>query len=244
MTRSLLSQWLHTSILFSLALLPSNRLLAAQPADPGWTTIVIGFVGGFVHSDATAHEEVRLAARLVKDHLAGVGTEIFPNHLGSQAHAEILRLLDTDHNGTVSAEEKGQARIILYGHSWGASETISMARTLQKEAIPVLLTIQVDSVSKPGSNDGLIPANVAKAVNFYQTDGLLHGRRQILAVDPIRTRILGNFQSGYKDNPVTCQGYPWYARLVMKPHIEMECDPGVWGRVEALIRSEIMASQR
>lgn len=242
MTRCSLSRWLNTSILI-LSFLSSNRLVAAQPAVPGLTTVVIGFVGGFVHSDAAAHEEVRLAARLLKDHPAGMGAEIFPNHLGSRANKEILRLLDTDHNGTVSAEEKRRARIILYGHSWGASETVSMARTLQKEEIPVSLTIQVDSVSKLGADDRFIPANVAKAVNFYQADGLLHGQREILAVDPLRTRILGNFQSEYKDNPINCAGYPWYARLFMKPHIEIECDPSVWSRVESLIRSEIAVSQ-
>jgi hypothetical protein len=230
-----MSRWSISRILV-VSFLSSNHLLAVEP------TVVIGFVGGFVHSDASAHEEVRLAARLRKDNAAGTA-EIFPNHLGSRAHAEILRLLDTDHNGMLSAEEKRQARIILYGHSWGASETISMARTLQKEGIPVLLTIQVDSVSKPGTDDRFIPANVAKAANFYQLDGLLHGQPKILAVDPARTRILGNFQSGYRDNPIRCEGYPWYARVFMKPHIEIECDPGVWSRVESLIRSEIAVAQ-
>ena len=90
-------------------------------------------------------------------------------------------MLDTDHNGTLSAAEKLKARIVLYGHSWGASEAVSMARALQKDGVPVLLTIQVDSVSKLGKDDRFIPANVAQAVNFYQLDGLLHGQRQIVA---------------------------------------------------------------
>jgi hypothetical protein len=114
-----------------------------------------------------------------------------------------------------------------------------MARMLQKDGVPVLLTIQVDSVSKPGSDDRSIPANVAQAVNFYQLDGLLHGQRQIVAADPSHTRILGNFQFDYKSNPVNTHGYPWYARIFMKPHIEIESDPIVWNRVESLIRSEI-----
>jgi len=49
-----------------------------------------------------------------------------------------------------------------------------MARLLEKDGIPVLLTVQVDSVSK-GQDDKLISANVAQAINFYQIDGLLHG---------------------------------------------------------------------
>jgi len=147
-------------------------------------------------------------------------------------------LLDTDHSGTLSAAEKLNARIILYGHSWGASEAVAIARTLGKDGVPVLLTIQVDSVSK-GNDDRFIPANVAQAINFYQLDGLLHGRRQILAMDPLRTQILGNFRFDYKNNPVNCNGYPWYAQIFMKPHIEIESDPRVWGQVESLIRSKL-----
>jgi hypothetical protein len=208
-------------------------------AAPLSTVIVVGFVGGFVHHDDAAHEEVQLAARLRKDYPSGVDVKIFANHLARQAHQEILRSLDADHDGTLSAQEKLDARIVLYGHSWGASEVVTMARALQKDGVPVLLTIQVDSVSKPGEQDGFIPANVAQAINFYQLDGLFHGRRQIIAADPSRTEILGNIQLNYKNKPVNTSGYPWYARMFMKPHIEIESDPGVWSRVESLIRSKL-----
>jgi pimeloyl-ACP methyl ester carboxylesterase len=205
--------------------------------------IVIGFVGGFVHHFDTVHQEVQLANHLRKDYPSEMQVEIFENHLGRQAHREIVRLLDSDHDGRLSSDEKLKARIVLYGHSWGASEAVSMARTLQKEGVPVLLTIQVDSVSKLGTDDRSIPANVAQAVNFYQLDGLLHGQRQIVAADPSHTRILGNFQFNYKTKPVNTDGFPWYARLFMKPHIEIESDPIVWNRVESLIRSEVAASK-
>jgi hypothetical protein len=201
--------------------------------------IVIGFVGGFVHHFDTVHQEVQLANHLRKDYPSGLEVEIFENHLGRQAHQEIIRLLDADHDGKLSEDEKLKARIVLYGHSWGASEAVSMARMLQKDGVPVLLTIQVDSVSKLGTDDRSIPANVAQAVNFYQLDGLLHGQRQIVAADPSHTRILGNFQFDYKTKPVNTDGYPWYARIFMKPHIEIESDPLVWNRVECLIRSQI-----
>ena len=140
----------------------------------------------------------------------------------------------------MSGQEKHLARIVLYGHSWGASEAITLARALGKDGIPVLLTIQVDSVKKFGENDRLIPANVEQAVNFFQLNGLLHGRRQIQASDRLRTQILGNFQFDYKTQPVNCAGYPWYAQLFMKPHIEIESDPRVWNQVESLIRSKIV----
>jgi hypothetical protein len=205
--------------------------------------IVIGFVGGFVHHFDTVHQEVKLANQLRKDYSSNMQVEIFENHLGRKAHQEILRLLDTDHDGNLSADEKLKARIVLYGHSWGASEAVGMARMLQKDGVPVLLTIQVDSVSKPGTDDRSIPANVAQAVNFYQVEGLLHGRRQIVAADPTHTRIIGNFQLDYKTKSVNTDGYPWYARLFMRPHIEIESDPVVWNRVESLIRSEMTRSE-
>ena len=206
---------------------------------PPPSTIVIGFVGGFVHHNDSVHQEVQLANHLSKDYPTGMQVRIFENHSGSQAFQEITRLLDTNHDGSLSVEEKRKARIVLYGHSWGASEAVTLARAFQKENIAILLTIQVDSVSKPGKDDKFIPANVAQAINFYQLDGLLHGQRQIVAADPLRTEILGNFRFDYKNNPVKCDGYPWYARIFMKPHIEIESDPRVWNQVESLIRSKL-----
>ncbi len=203
--------------------------------------IVIGFVGGRVHHDNAIHKEVQLAAHLKDEYPSGLQAEIFENHQGRQAHVKILKLLDADSSGSLSDEEKRAARIVLYGHSWGASEAVTLARSLEKDGIPVLLTIQVDSVSKFGENDRLIPSNVARAVNFYQLDGLLHGQQRILAMDGSRTKILGNYRFDYKTRPVKCDGYPWYAQLFMKPHIEIESDPQVWNQVESLIQSEASA---
>jgi hypothetical protein len=118
---------------------------------------------------------------------------------------------------------------------------VALASELEKQKIPVLLTIQVDSVRKFGENDGLIPANVAEAANFYQNDGLLHGRAQIRAADASRTKILGNFHYGYKADPLACKEYPWWDRLLAKYHTNIECDPTVWNRVEALIREKLPA---
>lgn len=204
------------------------------------TPIVIGFVGGRVAHTNAIHEEVQLANRLQQDYASSLQVRVFENRHGDQARREILQMLDTNRDGRLSHAEKTAARIGIYGHSWGASETVALARMLDKEEIPVLLTIQVDSVAKPGQDDARIPANVAQAVNFYQSDGLLHGRSEIRASDPSRTRILGNFQFDYKSHSLDCSAFPWYARLFMKPHIEIESDPRVWHQVESLIRSEVL----
>jgi pimeloyl-ACP methyl ester carboxylesterase len=217
---------------------------SAESAKPGTQIIVIGFVGGFVRHDDLVHSGVQLAARLREDYPSGVYVNTFENHQGEQAHREVLRLLDTDHDGVLSADEKRNARVVIYGHSWGGSETVALANQLNRDAIPVLLTIQVDSVAKSGEDDSVIPANVEQAINFYQSDGLLHGRPAIRAADPARTRILGNFRQDYAAKPIRCDAYPWWDRIFMKSHIEIECDPGVWKQVESLIRSKLPAPTR
>ena len=52
-------------------------------------------------------------------------------------------------------------------------------------------------------------------------------------------RIIGNFLLDYKSNPLNCQQYPWYDRLFMKAHTQIECDPKVWTQVESLIDSRL-----
>lgn len=218
----------------------TTKRSAASESSGHSPVIVIGFLGGYVHGDNTLHAEVQLAARLRTEYQASAYSEIFENHRGDEAYAEIVRLLDTDHNGSLSADEKRNARIVLYGHSWGASELVTLARELQQESIPVLLTIQVDSIQKRKQDDGLIPANVAEAANFYQPDSVLHGRPEIRAADPSHTKILGNFRFDYKEKPISCaDGFPWLVRHFAKPHAEIECDPNVWNKVEALIRAKL-----
>lgn len=217
---------------------PSTKL-SAKEATAVSPVIVIGFLGGHVKKNNAIHREVQLAMHLRENHPVGVYVQVFQNSHGEKAFQQILHQLDVNHDGVISPAEKQHARIIIYGHSWGASETVTMARQLQDDKIPVLLTILVDRVAKIGEGDPRIPANVAQAVNFYQLDGLLHGRSTIRAVDPARTQIIGNYQFDYKDKHVSCDEYPWYARLFMGPHIEIENDPRVWNQVESLISAKL-----
>lgn len=243
MPRQLRSSILIFTLLLALLLAPSQsdsaRPPAATNASAAPLVIVIGFVGGFVRPDDKVHGVVQLAARLGKDYVPNVHVEIVENHRAEKAHQDILRLLDADHGGKLSDDEKRNARIIIYGHSWGGSETVMLARELDKDQIPVLLTIQVDSIAKRGEDDSTIPANVVAAANFYQTNGFLHGRSEIHAADSTHTQIIGNFRFDYASTTLSCQEYPWYDRVFMKAHTEIECDPKVWDRVESLIRSKL-----
>jgi len=201
--------------------------------------IVVGFVGGFVAHDNMVHSGVQLAAHLHAAHPSGVFVKVFENRRRENAHREILKILDTDHDGKLSDEEKKEARIIIYGMSWGGSETVSLAKELDRDHIPVLLTIQVDSVAKMRQNDQIIPSNVAEAVNFYQSDGLLRGQPKIRAADEKHTKILGNYRFDYKSKNIKCDKYPWFLRVFAKYHTRIECDTEVWSQVESLISAKL-----
>lgn len=221
---------------------PGPAIPIAPRATP--SAVVIGFVGGFVKHDDRVHSTVQVVEHLRNEYREGVYVQSFPNRHRGRAYKEVLRRLDENNDGKLSAEEKQHARIVIFGHSWGASETVTLARKLEHDGIPVLLTVQVDSVAKIGQNDAVIPTNVEQAVNFYQPNGLVHGRPLIRAADPARTEILGNFRYDYKANPVRCEGYPWFDRFLVKAHTEIECDPKVWSQVESLIHSKLSPETR
>ncbi|MGB5153711.1 MAG: hypothetical protein WBN74_08705, partial [Candidatus Sulfotelmatobacter sp.] len=126
--------------------------------------------------------------------------------------------------------------------SWGASAAVSLARDLQREGVPVMLTVQVDSVAKLWQNDSVIPANVAEAVNFYQPHGIIHGRPRITAADPDKTEILGNYLMDYRKNPVPCPGASWADHVFIPDHMQSECDPRLWSRIETMVRQRLLSA--
>lgn len=215
---------------------------SANPSpSAGPPAIVIGFLGGYVRHDDPVHSTVQLAERLRSDFPSSVHIETFENRRLADAHALILNLLDPAHHQPTAAEKR-DARIVLYGHSWGANAVLALARELKADGIPVLLTVQVDSVSHYGQDDSIVPDNVAHAANFFQDQGFLHGQKAIRAEDARRTQIIGNFRVDYSKKPIDCPAYPWYDRVFMRSHIEIECDATVWQQVDSLIRSQLPAS--
>lgn len=210
--------------------------VSSHPPMP--SSIVIGFVGGFVRHDNPHHGPVFLAKSIQHSVPKDTYVQVFENRHRKSAYNKILVLLDRDRDGRLSDAEKSQARIILFGQSWGASAVVMLARELDRAGIPVLLTVQVDSIAKWWQNDRIIPDNVAAAVNFYQPHGLIHGRHEIMAADSAKTQILGNYRFDYRENPVKC-GTSWSDRFFTPSHMQSECDPHLWGQVEDLVQQRI-----
>jgi pimeloyl-ACP methyl ester carboxylesterase len=209
---------------------------------PATSYILVGFAGGFVRHDDLRHGPVQLAQKIQRVLPPGASVQVFENRHRKAAYQAILRLLDTDHDGTLSAAEKAHAQIILFGHSWGASAVVLLARELNRAGIPVRLTVQVDSIAKPWQLDGVIPQNVAAAANFYQPHGWVHGRARITAADVSKTQILGNYRFDYEKKPVKCEGGgSWFQRTFATDHFESQCDPKLWTQVETLVRQSMAA---
>jgi pimeloyl-ACP methyl ester carboxylesterase len=219
--------------------LPAHAQVPSPQNSASPKVIVVGFVGGFVRNDDDRHPEVQIAERLSEEEIAGLHAAAFENRRWRKARNEILHWLDTDGDGRLSAQEKQDAHIVLFGHSWGGSAAIKLASDLNRRGIPVLMTIQVDSINKGWGHDCLIPPNVDAAINFYQTRGPAHGCQALRAVDPSRTRILGSYRFDYTSQPPACRTYSWANRHFLKSHEAIDCDPRVWSQIEEQIRAQV-----
>jgi pimeloyl-ACP methyl ester carboxylesterase len=227
-----------------LILLVTAPLLNAADGMVGERTgspryIVVGFVGGFVRHDNPHQGPVIFAQQARRKLPKNSFVRVFENRHRKTAYKTILRLLDGDHDGSLTQDEKTNAHIILFGHSWGASAVVLLARELDRAGVPVMLTVQVDSVAKPWQHDDVIPDNVEAAVNFYQPHGFVHGRSEIRAEDDSKTTIIGNYRFDYQDAPIKCEGTSWFDRAFMGDHMQSECDPRIWSQVDSLIQQRI-----
>jgi hypothetical protein len=233
-----LDKSVNPAAIAALRLVCKQAPIGHESLAPG-EQIVIGFMGGFVHPDDRTHPEVLFAEFLREHYPPALHVQIFSNHDEQGAVAYVSQLLDRNHDGRLSDEEKRNAKIIVFGHSWGASQTAEFAHDLGQRGIPVELTIQLDIITKQGQKPTLVAPNVANAINFYQPGGPLHGHTTIVASDPARTKILGNFETDYSKAPIDTRNYPWFGRTFNKPHHEIENDPQVWNKVASLIHAAV-----
>ena len=116
---------------------------------------------------------------------------------------------------------------------------MKLARQLDELGVPVLLTVQVDSV---GRGDKVIPPNVRRAANLFQRDGLIiKGEREIRAEDPGKTTIVGNFRFDYEGKRIDLSEVSWLKRLFQAAHTKMDHDPEVWALAERIILDAVSA---
>ena len=189
-------------------------------------TLIVGILGGWQKYDAPQRGVRKLALSMRELHLPGVEIETYENHHRGAA----LRKVKQWH-----AEAGANSRVIVYGQSFGGAAAVMLDRELDALGIPVALSLHIDSV---GAKDRLIPANVGAAVNFFEREGFpIRGQSLIVAVDPSRTKILGNFEYRYRGQKkdIDESGEKWASRLFFGTHLKMEDDPALWSEVEKYI---------
>ncbi len=202
--------------------------------------LIIGFMGGRETWDNHQRGVRKLALRLRSMNLPGVHVETVENKKRRLAVELIRNAFDRDRDGRLDERERASARVIVYGQSFSGAAVVTFAQQLKQMDVPVLLTLQVDSV---GRGDKVIPSNVARAANLFQRDGLfIKGEREIRPEDPSRTTIIGNFKFNYGGKKVDLSEVSWLKRLFQTAHTKMDHDPKVWALAERTILDVIAAS--
>lgn len=202
-------------------------------------TLVLGILGGRENWDDASRGVRQLAMKIDSMNLPDVHIETLENRKRDLALELVLNSFDSNQDGFLDERERSTARLIMYGHSLGGAAVVKLSHNLKDMGIPVLLTVQIDSVGFT-YDDHVIPSNVRRAANLYQRDGwLLVGEDEIVPQDPGKTKIIANLKFDYKDKEVDMSGVPWERRLLSVPHSKMDADPEVWSTVEQLILSEI-----
>ena len=202
-------------------------------------TLILGFLGGRENWDDSSRGVRQLAMKIESMNLADVHIETLENRKRDLAMELIQNSLDSNRDGFLDERERSTARLIMFGHSLGGAAVVKLSHNLKSMGIPVLLTVQIDSVGLT-YDDHVIPPNVRRAANLYQLDGwILVGEDEIVPEDSEKTEIIANLRFDYKDKEVDMSGVPWERRLLSVPHSKMDADPEVWSTVEQLILSEI-----
>jgi hypothetical protein len=196
------------------------------PLPPG-DTLVLGIVGGWERWDAEQRIIRRLCLMLREEKLPGVHVETVENHKLYLAQELIEK-----------AFPEGGHRIVIYGQSLGGAAAVRLARWLNERNIPVLFTLQMDSI---GVKHSVIPPNVRAAANLYQRDlGFIRGLGRIRAEDPERTKIIGNFRFRYPlGKEINLYTEPWVRKTFMTSHLKFEYDPEVWAMALDLLKQHL-----
>ena len=199
--------------------------------------LIVGFMGGREPWNNDERGVRKLALKLRSMGLPDVHVETLENKKRSLAIELITNAFDRNHDGKLDQQECASARLILYGQSFGGAAVVKLARQLKKIGVPVLLTVQVDSI---GRDDAIIPSNVASAANLFQRNGwFIRGRPEIRAEEPTKTTMIGNFKYDYSHKKIDISNVSWMKKSFRIAHTRMEYDADVWEKVEELIMRAI-----
>ena len=156
------------------------------------------------------HAEVQLAAYPAQVLSPDVYVGAFENHKGAAAYREIIPPPGHRPRRHPVAQERKNATSFCIGDRWGALQIyLEIARMLPNDDVPVLLTIQVDSVAKPHRTTAWSLPTCSRRPTFTSPTATFAGRAEC-ALPIHRTQKSWATPFDYKTNPVKCKGYPWW----------------------------------
>jgi hypothetical protein len=117
--------------------------------------LIVGINGGREPWNNEKHCVRRFALKMRSMNLPGVFIETIENKKRSLAIDLITKAFDRNSDGKLDKEELASVRLILYGESFGGAGVVKLARQLKRLGVPVLLTVQIDSI---GRDDAIISA--------------------------------------------------------------------------------------
>jgi len=216
---------------------PRRKDFSTPTPLPAGSTLIVGFLD---HADRDAElnrPAVLLEERLRALALPGVYLELAEHSRRGEARKFIEAATGRDSKGRCGAEGCRAVRVLLYGRGEGAAEVLKLVRELRQRELPVALAELVDYT---GPEEAVIPSNVAKAANLYQSSlPSLRAPASIRAEDPAKTEILANqrFTAGGRWVDLSDKTTGGLSSPTRQPG--GDTNPEVWNRVEDYILAEL-----
>jgi hypothetical protein len=205
---------------------------------PAGSTLIVGFTNGIDEGsdeDLQDGPPLQLGASLRALGLAGVYIETADHTL----RRAVLKLIESatgrDSKGRCGQVGCRDVRLIFYGQAKGGQAVFKLTRDLNRLAVPVALTVQVENV---GPSEDVIPPNVARAASLAG-DRMPHRPTRIIAQDPAKTQILANLRYTYEGKWADLAPTTWAEQFSHVPGSVMEAAVPVWNRVEDYILDEL-----
>ncbi len=160
----LLVIWLALGTLAPLTSPPLAHAHGAPQRRPGRVLIIRGALTVFSLGLDTLGDELEAQ---------GMAVEVVPAYSAASAAQEIAE-----------AHKRRPQPIVIIGHSKGGHLAPQCAEQLAKSRIPVALVVVVDN-----PNAAIVPANVERCVNFYQTNWLGVVQGALMKAQSAKTEI-------------------------------------------------------
>jgi hypothetical protein len=169
---------------------PNDSPALARDREKSCRIVYVGFVGALEPAGHKDSGIVQIRDTLLGPAYPDVCAKSFVPFASASALDWIMLHFPAHDGPLTSAEISASPKVILVGHSMGGWAALGVARELRSKAIPVELTVQVDSV---GITDITVPKNVRLEAIFHAHDVLMFmTTKNIKFEDALHSKLVAN----------------------------------------------------